>query len=332
MNRTLCYFILDSVDEKLLKVDGKIFRGRDPLLCTHGMHGMCDYCEPLDPFDSHLYLMTENKLNTAKTEENTTINTVSKLPTFKHMSFHAWLRQLSIEKSGSLQNYLSGNPLIEEPRYTVDLTCKNHAPYPKAICSACQVPPITLRVQPYRMVDHVEFEDASGFLVDDFVKGWRQSGYQVYGILFGYYDGISTEESPDGNISKSTTSISSPPLGIKAVVQGIFEPLQEGSLDGFELLMDSDIGTSLGRLFEKSLHYFGLKVLGHIYTDLRPKERDQLADMGATSSTNASRDGVAFLRNKNSFFVSGFECQFMAEQQSKLPFSPCPWPFSWPRP
>jgi len=59
------------------------------------------------------------------------------------------------------------------------------------------------------MVDHIEFETAS--LIETFLEGWRKTGIQRFGYLYGKH-----EKHLDV------------PLGIKAVVAFIYEPPQQG--------------------------------------------------------------------------------------------------------
>ena len=63
----------------------------------------------------------------------------------------------------------------------------------------------------------MEFDSAG--IVDNFLAGWRTCGYQRFGYLYGYYR-------PYLDV----------PLGIKAVVVAIYEPLQDNSVDGLELI------------------------------------------------------------------------------------------------
>ena len=73
-----------------------------------------------------------------------------------------------------------------------------------ALCPCCSSSP---SLQTYRHVDNVMFED--GKIVDRFLEGWRNSGAQRIGYLYGNY-----EEYTDV------------PLGIRAIVSAIYEPPQ----------------------------------------------------------------------------------------------------------
>lgn len=198
----------------------------------------------------------------------------------KHLSFHAYLRKLSDSAAHDI------GPVLEEADYAVKRDCTRHPPYPEGICTACQPSAIVLNQQSFRMVDHVEFE--SHGVVEAFLAGWRSNGFQRFGWLFGRY------EPYDGV-----------PLGIKAVVSVIYEPPQDGSVDGFQLLEDAN-GESTSAAEIASA--FALQPVGMIYTDL--------TDDGSGTGK------VQCKRSAETHFVSSLEALFMAQQQLAHP-SPC---------
>lgn len=99
------------------------------------------------------------------------------------------------------------------------------------------------------MVDHVEF--ASPALIDSLLTGWRRTGTQRIGFLIGHYD-----------------KYEKVPMGVKAVVEAVWEPRQEGEVDGLTVetpWADEKDVAKIAAWCEK-----GLGVVGMIYTDLTP--------------------------------------------------------------
>lgn len=70
-------------------------------------------------------------------------------------------------------------------------------------------------------MDHVEF--ASALVVDGFISAWRSSGMQRFGYLLGRYEAY-----PEV------------PLGIKAVVETIYEPPQDNFQDELQVRFDEE--------------------------------------------------------------------------------------------
>lgn len=99
------------------------------------------------------------------------------------------------------------------------------------------------------MVDHFEF--ATPAIIDNLLGAWRRTGDQRFGFLIGRYD-----------------KYDKVPMGVKAVVEAVWEPKQEGELDGLTVEVPWSDETRVREIAgwcEK-----GLGVVGMIYTDLTP--------------------------------------------------------------
>ena len=249
----------DAVDQYWRTKDGKISRSRDLNFCKHGANAMCDYCMPLEPYDRKFHQ-----------DQN-----------IKHLSYHAYLRQLTPKTSSAAAAAL---PPLVELDYRVKVPCSsgNHPNWPAGICTGCQPSAITLQSQPFRMVDHLEI--ASMEIIDRFLAAWRTTGLQRFGWLIGRYE-------PYDKV----------PMGVKAVVEAIHEPPQEGELDGLSLGLPWQGETHVRTLSASAST--PLTIVGYIFTDLDPTAEDRTKNV--------------YKRHPGSFFLSSLEVLFAAHLQAQ---------------
>ncbi|KAJ6604270.1 NPL4 family-domain-containing protein [Mycena vulgaris] len=250
----------DPVDEHWRSQDGKIPRSRDARFCTHATNGMCDYCMPLEPYNALYH--KENAI--------------------KHLSYHAYLKQISPKSSSSATASL---PPLTPLSYKVKVPCPSgHPSWPAGICTSCQPSAITLQSQPFRMVDHLEI--ASTDVIDRFLHAWRSTGFQRFGWLIGRYQ-------PYEKV----------PMGVKAVVEAIYEPPQEGELDGLTLGLPWEEEPRIRELSASAST--PLTVVGYIFTDLTPTDEDRTKNV--------------YKRHPGSFYMSSLEAIFAATMQKLNP-------------
>jgi nuclear protein localization family protein 4 len=130
------------------------------------------------------------------------------------------------------------------------------------------------------MVDHLEI--ASTDIIDRFLQAWRNTGLQRFGWLIGRYE-------PYEKV----------PMGVKAVVDAIYEPPQQGEVDGLTLGWPWEEEKRIRQI--SSLASTPLTVVGYIFTDLDPTPEDRTKNV--------------YKRHQQSFYLSSLEAIFAATLQ-----------------
>lgn len=126
-------------------------------------------------------------------------------------------------------------------------------------------------------------------MIESLLGFWRKTGNQRFGYLLGRWE-------PYDEV----------PMGIKAVVEAIHEPPQEGLADGIEIGFPWEEEERI----EKLAASCGLKVVGMIYTDLAAEDKDE----------ESKKSGkVKYKRHLNSYFLSSLEVIFSASLQRRHP-------------
>ena len=165
----------------------------------------------------------------------------------KHDSYDSYLKELfkrcakTHPKGQKCQNCT-----FTEQRYTLDKSCKRHAPYPAGRCQRCIPETVVLKRQNFRHLDYVSFMNFKE--LEKLVNYWKRQGCleQRVAYLYGYY-------SEDPNY----------PEGVRVNIEAIYDPPQISEMNGFYELEDQH--RLKADMIAESL---GLELVGQIITKI----------------------------------------------------------------
>lgn len=183
------------------------------------------------------------------TEKDEKISKDDTTGVIKHVSFDFFLMNnfghiiKPKEKSGAVIP-LQDRAFLKEFSYSykLNLNCQNHEPYPKAMCSACIPPSILMKRQVYRHVDYAQIMNSQE--IGNLIKHWFNIGTQRIGFLYGYYATDPTYK-----------------MGVRAVVEAIYEPAQQNDFNNSIVLPDNLIYNA-----DRIAQNLGLQRIGFVFT------------------------------------------------------------------
>eukprot|EP01017_Pseudomicrothorax_dubius_P033291 TRINITY_DN4451_c0_g1_i3.p1 TRINITY_DN4451_c0_g1~~TRINITY_DN4451_c0_g1_i3.p1 ORF type:complete len:336 (-),score=77.01 TRINITY_DN4451_c0_g1_i3:127-1134(-) len=160
--------------------------------------------------------------------------------------------------------------------YKMNLNCKNHAPFPAAMCNKCMPPSVIVKRQEYRHVDYAEFTNQAE--IANFVQNWLAGGkiLQRMGFLYGYY-------AEDPNYKN----------GVRAIIEAIYEPPQKSEVSSVELLPDP-----FQNQVDVLAQHLGFERIGWIFTTL---------DQDTVLSSHDLRQAARFQEEHISVHPSGYK-------------------------
>jgi nuclear protein localization family protein 4 len=233
----------DTIDQELAKTDGWTPQKKGPH-CNHGDKGSCINCMPIAPWD----ILNKEPW---------------KSQGIKFLPFHSFFKN---------KHYNNPQYTLDVPKYSIDVNSS-------AAYTSKESRTVSLDSQPYRHVDHIEFEHSS--MVEQFIQYWRETGNQRCGYLYGSYV-------PDPTI----------PLGIRALVAAVYEPPQKSNRETVALLKDPN--EDKVNEFAKSL---GMQRIGFIWSSLKVDEKKQIVPD----------------RDENVYVLKSIEMMRMAQLQNRYP-------------
>ncbi len=215
--------------------------------CNHGPNGRCLHCPEEEDKNKEKYV---KKLDKGKCDHGPNAKCLNciehDVDNVKHISFDSF-----IDKNYSRCQNHSGNQkcnkcvLDLEFDYKIKMDCKNHEPYPKGMCTKCLPPLIKMKRQQYRHVDYTQFMNKDE--IQNLIQFWLKNLSHRIAYLYGYY-----AEDPIY------------PKGVRAVLETLYEPSQEGNIETVIPLNDP-----FQENIDKIAAALGLQRIGWLFTSFK---------------------------------------------------------------